>query len=48
MKAIIFAIEEPETSQNPHNQKGIIEAIHRLIDKGSQVLITTHSPAIAK
>lgn len=47
-KDMIFAIEEPETSQNPYNQKGIIGAIHRLIDKGSQVLITTHSPAMAK
>jgi predicted ATP-dependent endonuclease of OLD family len=47
-KNIIFAIEEPETSQNPHNQKGIIEAMRRLVEKGSQVIITTHSPAMAK
>jgi len=47
-KNIIFAIEEPETSQNPHNQKGIIEAIHKLSKKGSQIIITTHSPSMAK
>ena len=47
-KNIIFAIEEPETSQNPHNQKGIIEAIHKLSEKGSQIIITTHSPSMAK
>jgi len=47
-KNIIFAIEEPETSQNPHNQKGIIEAINKLREKGSQIIITTHSPSMAK
>lgn len=47
-KNIIFAIEEPETSQNPHNQKGIIEAIQKLNNKGSQIIITTHSPSMAK
>lgn len=47
-KNIIFAIEEPETSQNPHNQKGIIEAINKLSEKGSQIIITTHSPSMAK
>jgi predicted ATP-dependent endonuclease of OLD family len=47
-KDMIFAIEEPETSQNPHNQRGIIDAMHKLTDKGSQIIITTHSPAMAK
>jgi hypothetical protein len=47
-KNMIFAIEEPETSQNPHNQRGIIDAVRKLTEKGSQVIITTHSPAMAK
>lgn len=46
---IIYAIEEPETSQHPHNQRAIIEALKDLAfaDK-SQVLITTHVPGLAE
>lgn len=47
-KNMILAIEEPETSQNPANQKGIILAIQKLIAQGARVIVTTHSPAIAK
>lgn len=44
----IYGIEEPETSQNPHNQKGIIDAMMKLFDLGAQIIITTHSPSMAK
>ena len=44
----IYAIEEPETSQNPHNQKGIINAMTKLFEAGAQIIITTHSPSMAK
>lgn len=45
---IIYAIEEPETSQHPHNQKIVIEALLDLAsDPKRQVLITTHSPQLA-
>ena len=46
---IIYAIEEPETSQHTHNQ---IKLISSLIDlsktEGSQIILTTHSPNIVK
>lgn len=48
-KNIIYAIEEPETSQHPDYQKMIIESLFKLSkNEGRQVIITTHSPEIAK
>jgi putative ATP-dependent endonuclease of the OLD family len=45
---IIFALEEPETSQHPSNQEMIINALLEISDSGkSQVLLTTHVPALA-
>jgi len=45
---IIFALEEPETSQHPSNQEMIIEALKEIASSGkSQVLLTTHVPALA-
>ncbi len=45
---LIYAIEEPETSQNPHNQRLLVEALLELSDQpGVQVLLTTHTPGIA-
>lgn len=46
---IIYAIEEPETSQHPKHQRKLIEAFLELsnIDH-TQVILTTHSPAIVK
>ena len=45
---VIFAVEEPETSQHPNNQITIIEALKDLVEAGGcQVLITTHVPALA-
>ena len=46
---IIYAIEEPETSQHPNNQKMLVEAIQDLADKdGCQVFLTTHTPVLAR
>lgn len=48
-KGIIYAIEEPETSQHPDNQKMIIEALANLAqDQNRQVIITTHSPELLR
>jgi len=46
--SVIYAIEEPETSQHPDNQRMLIEALIDLADKPScQVIITTHVPSLA-
>lgn len=46
---VIYAIEEPETSQHPNHQTLLIEALNEIAQKpNNQVLITTHSPEIAK
>lgn len=46
--SIIYAIEEPETSQHPNNQILLIKALKELAETdNTQVLITTHVPAIA-
>lgn len=46
---VIYAIEEPETSQHPDHQKKLIEAFINLSKtKNTQILMTTHSPAIVK
>ena len=45
---IIYAIEEPETSQHPHNQRILLESFQDLAsEEGCQVLLTTHSPGFA-
>lgn len=45
---IIYAVEEPETSQHPSNQRILIEAFKSLSQTdGCQVLLTTHSPGLA-
>ena len=46
---IIYAIEEPETSQHPDHQKKLIDAFIGLSkNQHTQILLTTHSPAIVK
>lgn len=46
---IIYAIEEPETSQHPDYQKMIIESLASIAEKeNGQVFITTHTPEIAQ
>lgn len=44
---IIYAFEEPETSQHPNNQIQLIKSFILLSErKGTQIIITTHSPSI--
>lgn len=46
---IIYAIEEPETSQHPHHQRKMIEAFIELSKTdNTQIILTTHSPSIVK
>jgi ribonuclease HI len=46
---VIYAIEEPETSQHPDHQRKLIKALIELSGLGStQVIITTHSPSVVK
>ena len=46
---IIYAIEEPETSQHPNHQRKLIEAFIELSNSdNTQILLTTHSPSIVK
>jgi putative ATP-dependent endonuclease of OLD family len=47
-KSIIYAIEEPETSQHPTNQRMLIESFLELASQPNcQVILTTHSPGLA-
>ncbi|MBD3307080.1 AAA family ATPase [candidate division KSB3 bacterium] len=46
---IVYAIEEPETSQHPLHQVMLINSLIELAEnENRQVIITTHSPEIAK
>lgn len=44
---VIYAIEEPETSQHPHNQRMLVSALMDLAAE-NQVIITTHTPMLAR
>lgn len=45
---VIYAIEEPETSQHPSNQRLIMESLCDLSEQENcQVMITTHVPGLA-
>lgn len=44
---IIFAFEEPETSQHPDHQEMLIQAFMELSNTGnSQIILTTHTPSL--
>lgn len=46
--SVIYAIEEPETSQHPSNQEMLIRALLSLSARSDcQILVTTHVPALA-
>lgn len=47
-RPIIYAIEEPETSQHFSHQRLLIEAFKKLSEDGHQILLTTHSSTIVK
>jgi len=44
---IIYAIEEPETSQHPNNQRMLLRALSDL-SSDAQVIISTHTPMLAR
>ncbi|MCK5029219.1 MAG: ATP-binding protein [Bacteroidales bacterium] len=47
--SVIYAIEEPETSQHQEHQRKLIEAFMELSDTdNTQILLTTHSPSVVK
>lgn len=47
--SIIYAIEEPETSQHPRNQRLLLKALRELAAAdGRQVIISTHTPMLAR
>jgi len=46
---VIYAIEEPETSQHPNHQKKLIDALIALSKANhTQIILTTHSPSLVK
>jgi energy-coupling factor transporter ATP-binding protein EcfA2 len=47
--SVIYAIEEPETSQHPRNQRLLLNALRDLsTGEGRQVIVTTHTPMLAR
>jgi putative ATP-dependent endonuclease of the OLD family len=48
-RSLIYAIEEPETSQHPRNQAMLLNALEELVSSGAaQVMFTTHTPNLAR
>lgn len=47
-QSTIYAVEEPETSQHPHNQKLLMRALQQLACGDDQVIVTTHTPTLAR
>lgn len=47
-QSTIYAVEEPETSQHPHNQRLLMRALQSLAVGDDQVIITTHTPTLAR
>ena len=48
-RGVIYAVEEPETSQHPNHQLMLLEAFEQLVEQGGcQVLLTTHTPTLAR
>ena len=46
---VIYAIEEPETSQHPHNQVMLVSALEDLAEREEcQILWSTHTPVLAR
>lgn len=46
---VIYAIEEPETSQHPNHQIMLLEALEEMAEQRfCQVIVTTHTPTLAR
>lgn len=49
LPSVVYAIEEPETSQHPEHQRALVSALVELSKAaGTQIFLTTHSPEIVK
>lgn len=49
LPSVVYAIEEPETSQHPDHQRALISALISLSSAArTQIIVTTHSPEIVK
>jgi putative ATP-dependent endonuclease of OLD family len=47
--SVIYAVEEPETSQHPSNQRLLVRALQELLQSDvCQVVLTTHTPILAR
>ncbi|MEW6185464.1 MAG: ATP-binding protein [Thermodesulfobacteriota bacterium] len=46
-RPIIYAIEEPETSQHPDHQRILMRALLEISETTGQVLVSTHAPGLA-
>ncbi|POH75170.1 ATP-binding protein [Arthrobacter glacialis] len=43
--SVIYALEEPETSQHPHNQRILLDSFSAMAEAdGTQLILTSHSP----
>ncbi|MFF8818059.1 ATP-binding protein [Leucobacter sp. NPDC015123] len=43
--SVIYALEEPETSQHPRNQRILLDSFQAMADvQGTQIILTSHSP----
>lgn len=46
---VIYAIEEPETSQHPDQQRALLQVLEEIAtQQGYQVLLTTHTPMLGR
>lgn len=46
---VIYAIEEPETSQHPDHQLALVESLKELSEnENTQIILTTHVPGLAE
>jgi predicted ATP-binding protein involved in virulence len=49
LPSVVYAIEEPETSQHPDHQRALIDALVALSGvPRTQIILTSHSPEIIK
>jgi len=49
LPGVIYAVEEPETSQHPRNQKMLMKAFYELsANPDCQVLLSTHTPTLVR
>jgi predicted ATPase len=42
----LFVLDEPEAALSPQRQLALLARIHQLVQAGSQLIISTHSPIL--